>query len=264
MSQASYPSDLTDAEWALLEPLIPAPKSGGHPRTTDMRQVCNGIFYLLKTGCQWAYLPKDFPPSSTVYYYYRKWQRQGVWENINHALRTRCRQAVGKTPEPSVLIADSQSVKTNRKKGDVYGFDGGKQVKGRRRNLLVDSLGLLYKVMVSEGNSSERTFALAAVMELREQQQQMLKRLRLMWVDAGYRGGRFALSLWLMVQAKVEVISRNSKEFMVLPKRWIVERTFGWLNYYRRLSKDYEQLSEVSEAGIYASMSRLMLRRLTS
>ncbi|AMA08724.1 transposase (plasmid) [Picosynechococcus sp. PCC 73109] len=152
----------------------------------------------------------------------------------------------------------------NRKKGDVYGFDGGKQVKGRRRNLLVDSLGLLYKVMVSEGNSSERTFALAAVMELREQQQQMLKRLRLMWVDAGYRGGRFALSLWLMVQAKVEVISRNSKEFMVLPKRWIVERTFGWLNYYRRLSKDYEQLSEVSEAGIYASMSRLMLRRLTS
>ncbi len=130
--------------------------------------------------------------------------------------------------------------------------------------MLVDSLGLLYKVMVSEGNSSERTFALAAVMELREQQQQMLKRLRLMWVDAGYRGGRFALSLWLMVQAKVEVISRNSKEFMVLPKRWIVERTFGWLNYYRRLSKDYEQLSEVSEAGIYASMSRLMLRRLTS
>ena len=130
--------------------------------------------------------------------------------------------------------------------------------------MLVDSLGLLYKVMVSEGNSSERTLALAAVMELREQQQQMLKRLRLMWVDAGYRGGRFALSLWLMVQAKMEVISRQSKEFVVLPKRWIVERTFGWLNYYRRLSKDYEQLPEVSEAGIYASMSRLMLRRLVS
>lgn len=130
--------------------------------------------------------------------------------------------------------------------------------------MLVDSLGLLYKVMVSEGNGSERTLALAAVMELREQQQQMLKGLRLMWVDAGYRGGRFALSLWLMVQAKVEVISRQNKEFVLLPKRWVVERTFGWLNYYRRLSKDYEQLSEVSEAAIYASMSRLMLHRLAS
>jgi putative transposase len=119
-------------------------------------------------------------------------------------------------------------------------------------------------VLVTEGNGSERTFALAAVMELRERQQGILKRLQLMWVDAGYRGGRFALSLWLMVQAKVEVICRNSKEFVVLPKRWIVERTFGWLNWYRRLSKDYEQLPEVSEAGIYASMSRLMLRRLTS
>ncbi len=117
MPNKVYPSDLTDAEWHLIEPLIPPPKTGGHPRTTEMRRVCNAIFYLLKTGCQWAYLPKDFPPASTVYYYYRKWQRQGVWENINRQLREQCRHQVGKEPQPSVLIADSQSVKTTEKRG---------------------------------------------------------------------------------------------------------------------------------------------------
>lgn len=117
MPQPVYPSDLTDAEWHLIEPLIPPAKTGGHPRTTEMRLVCNAIFYLLQTGCQWAYLPKDFPPSSTVYYYHRKWQRQGVWENINRQLRERCRQQAAKAPHPSVLIADSQSVKTTEKRG---------------------------------------------------------------------------------------------------------------------------------------------------
>jgi putative transposase len=126
----------------------------------------------------------------------------------------------------------------------------------------VDSLGLLYKVIVTEGNASERTLAMAAVMEMWEQERETLQRLQLMWVDAGYSGWRFALGVWLIIQARVEVIKRTSPRFEVLPKRWIVERTLGWLNWYRRLSKEYEQLPEMSEAAIYASMTRLMLKRL--
>lgn len=146
----------------------------------------------------------------------------------------------------------------------MYGFDGGKKVKGRRRQILIDSLGLILKAIVGEGNASERTLAKATVMELVEEKPELLEKVKLMWVDGGYSGERFALDIWLMIQAKVEVIKREGKEFQVLPKRWIVERTFGWFNWYRRLSKEYEQLSEVSETMIYAVMTRLMLRRLTS
>nr|ADN14557.1 Transposase and inactivated derivatives-like protein [Gloeothece verrucosa PCC 7822]ADN15686.1 Transposase and inactivated derivatives-like protein [Gloeothece verrucosa PCC 7822]ADN16585.1 Transposase and inactivated derivatives-like protein [Gloeothece verrucosa PCC 7822]ADN16607.1 Transposase and inactivated derivatives-like protein [Gloeothece verrucosa PCC 7822]ADN18401.1 Transposase and inactivated derivatives-like protein [Gloeothece verrucosa PCC 7822] len=259
-----YPSDLSDAEWELLAPLIPAAKSGGHPRTTDIRQVCNAIYYHLKTGCQWRYLPKNFPPPSTVYSYYRKWVKKGVWEKINHTLRQMVRQQVGKSPQSSVIIADSQSVETTEKKGDVYGFDGGKKVKGRKRQLLVDSLGLILKVIVAEAHGQERVLAATAVMELLEENPKLLEKVALMWVDAGYSGDKFALAIWLMIQARVEVIKRSDKKFKVLPKRWIVERTFGWFNWYRRLSKDYEKLSEMSEAAIYAVMTRIMLRRLVS
>jgi putative transposase len=144
----------------------------------------------------------------------------------------------------------------------VYGFDGGKKVKGRKRQTLVDSLGLLLKVVVSEANAGERLLAAYALMELLEEPPELLEKVEVIWVDSGYDGDKFALSVWLMIQAHVEVIRRTNQEFQVLPKRWVVERTFGWFNQYRRLSKDYERLPEMSEAAIYAVMTRIMLRRL--
>ncbi|WP_414513439.1 IS5 family transposase [Nostoc sp. PCC 9305] len=261
MVRKSYPTDLTDMEWEILA-LIPPAKEGGHPRTTDMREICNAIYYHLKTGCQWNMLPGDFPPSSTVYSYYRKWQRKGVWEKLNHTLRDQVRIKLGRSTQPTAIAADSQSVKTTGKKGDVYGFDGGKLVKGRKRQTIVDSLGLLLKVVVSEGNAGERVLAAYALMELVEERPELLEKVEVMWVDSGYDGDKFALAVWLMIQAHVEVIRRTNKDFEVLPKRWVVERTFGWFNQYHRLSKDYERLPEMSEAAIYAVMTRIMLRRL--
>lgn len=144
----------------------------------------------------------------------------------------------------------------------MYGFDGGKLVKGRKRQTIVDSLGLLLKVIVSEGNAPERVLAAYALMELLEERPELLEQVEVLWVDSGYDGDKFALAVWLMIQAHVEVIRRTDKEFEVLPKRWVVERTFGWFNQYHRLSKDYERLPEMSEAAIYAVMTRIMLRRL--
>ncbi len=144
----------------------------------------------------------------------------------------------------------------------MYGFDGGKLVKGRKRQTIVDSLGLLLKVVVSEGNAGERVLAAYALMELVEERPELLEKVEVMWVDSGYDGDKFALAVWLMIQAHVEVMRRTDKEFEVLPKRWVVERTFGWFNQYHRLSKDYERLPEMSEAAIYAVMTRIMLRRL--
>ncbi len=152
----------------------------------------------------------------------------------------------------------------DRKKGEVYGFDGNKKVKGRKRQLLVDSLGLVLKVVVAEANASERVLAATALMELLEENPMVVEKIQLMWVDEGYRGDKFALAIWLMIQARVEVIKRKSEGFQVLPKRWIIERTFGWFNHYHRLDKDREKLPEMSEAAIYAVMTRIMSRRLTS
>ena len=260
----AYPTDLTDDEWNLIHPHLPLPNKIGRPRTIDFRSICHAIYYHLRTGCQWHYLPNDFPCYQTVYHYYRKWQRKGIWQSLNRLLRDQCRHKVGKTSQPTVAIADSQSIETTEKRGELYGFDGGKKVKGRKRQILVDSLGLLLKVVVAEANGSERVLAATAVLQLLEEEPYIVDKLQLLWVDSGYKGDRFALSIWLMIQAKVEVIKRETKEFKVLPKRWTVERTFGWFNWYRRLSKDYERLPEVSETAIYAVMTRIMLRRLVS
>lgn len=146
----------------------------------------------------------------------------------------------------------------------MYGFDGNKQVKGRKRQLVVDSLGLILKVIVAEAHGGERILAAAALMELLEENPEMVEKIELLWVDAGYNGDKFALAVWLMIQARVEVIKRESKEFQILPKRWIVERTFAWFNHYHRLDKEREKLPEVSEAAIYAVMTHIMLHRLAS
>ena len=260
MDRKAYPSDLTDIEWLIVEPLIPPAKPGGRPRTVNMREVLNAIFYLLRSGCAWRMLPHDLPPWQTVYGYLRTWRKEGRWEKINDALREAVRSQAGREIEPSAAIIDSQSVKTTETKGE-RGHDSNKKVTGRKRHILVDVMGLLLCVVVHAANIQERA---GAKKLLRRTLKKGFKRLKLIWADGGYSGQ--PMRDWVMDLASwlFEVVKRSAdrKGFVVLPKRWIVERTFAWLGRYRRLSKDYEQLSETSESMIYAAMIRLMLRRL--
>ncbi|WP_390622251.1 IS5 family transposase [Euhalothece natronophila] len=254
----SYPTDLTDAEWEIVEPLIPKPKRRGPKANVDVREVLNGIFYFLHEGCQWRALPQDLPPWTTVSNYFRKWQRKGIWSRIQQKLQSRLREEQGRNPEPSPGIIDSQEREDWRKKGEVYGYDGGKQIKGRKRHILVDSQGLLLAVVVSEARGTERVGGMALLLEVESQ----LPNLSLIWVDAGYQGPNFSRAVEKLTQAQVEVVKRSSKAFEVLPRRWVVERTFAWLVQNRRLVIDSEKLPEISEALIKVAMTRLMLKRL--
>lgn len=259
MSRIVYPSDLTDEQWAILAPLIPPAKANCRPRKADMREVTNGIFYLLRTGCAWRYLPHDLPPYRAVYYYFSKWRKCGVWKKIHDALHERLRQEEGRQSTPSAAIIDSQSVKTTEA-GGLRGFDSGKKVKGRKRQVLVDTLGLVLYVMVQSAQVQDRDGARL----LFERILSRFPRLQLIWADSGYAGPK--LGDWLKAACRwlLEIVRRAdpAHTFVVQPHRWIVERTFGWFNRERRLSKDYERLPETSEAWIYVTMTRLMVRRL--
>ena len=211
-----------------------------------------------------AYAPEGFPSELNCLPLLSQMATPGsVGENEPSPARPSAR-ADGQIPSSERYGCRLSISEDGGKKGEVYGFDGGKKVKGRKRHLLVDSVGLLFKVLVTEGNGGERVAAAYGVMCLLMESEEYLRRMQVLWVDSGYEGGAFALAIWLMIQARVEVIKRNGKEFEVLAKRWIVERTLGWLNWYRRLSKDYERLPEMSEAAIYAVMTRIMLRRLAA
>ena len=263
IERKAYQSDLKEQEWAILEPLLPKASSvgtRGRPQEWPIREIINAILYLLRTGCQWRMLPHDFPPHATVYYHYRKWRQNGLWEEINQKLREAIRIEMGKEATPSAAIIDAQSVKTTLVKG-VRGYDNGKKVNGRKRHLVVDTLGLVLMVLVTVGSVQDNPGAKLLLPALKARLN--LPRLQLIWADGGYSGEPFAQWVKKTVGWVLEVVKRNkeAKGFELLPKRWIVERTFGWLNNYRRLSKDYEELPKTSETLIYIAMSHMMVRR---
>ncbi|MGE3311764.1 MAG: IS5 family transposase [Limisphaerales bacterium] len=259
MQNSSYDTDINDEQWRLIESLLPPRKRMGRPPTPP-RALLNAIFYLVKSGCPWRLLPDSFPPWKTVFDRFRKWCRDGTWILMNQALRALVRTEDGRDPEPSAAVVDSQTVRSDAHGGEV-GYDAGKKTKGRKRFIIVNTLGLLLGVVVVPADVPERSGA----QSLLESLTPALGKLRKLWADGGYSGPEFAD--WVrqrLPKLQVEVIKRNAdvKGFKVLPKRWVVERTFGWLVQHRRLVRDYEK-SECSAAGwIAVALTRVMLRRL--
>jgi putative transposase len=260
-SQQNYPTDLNDTQWLKIRPYLPAEAQTGRPREHGWRKILNGIFYILQSGCAWRMLPHDQPPWKTVYHYFRLWRKDGTWEHLNQILREKVRLKAGKKRQPSACILDSQSAKTSEG-GLERGFDAGKNITGRKRHTLVDTLGWLMKIVVTAGNVQDRDGA-KLLLEKLAKQEDTIKRLKLIWVDGSYRG---ALVAWVEEHFgwRLEVVEKPKEQigFKVLPRRWVVERTFAWLVRQRRLARDYERLPETSESFIYAAMIRLMVRRL--
>jgi putative transposase len=260
MRTTNYPSDLTDAQFARIEPLLPSAKPGGRPRTVNRHDVVNGILYVNRTGCQWRALPKDYPPWSTVYDFFRKWRNDGIWQQLNDTLREKVRQKAGRQRTPKSAYLDSQSAKAASAGGES-GYDPGKKIVGRKRHILVDSLGLLLMVVVTGAGWQD---AAAAEDVLTLLPLGLLPRLRVIWADSAY--AREQLFAWAAAwgQYELKVVRRpdGAKGWIHLPKRWVVERTFGWLVRCRRHSRDYEGKTESSEAMVYVTMISLMVHRL--
>ena len=254
-----FPSDLTNREWALIAPLIPEAKHGGRPRTTNMRDVVEAILYIASSGCQWRMLPGDFPPVSTVRGYFYAWREMGLWEGINQLLMMAAREIEGREAQPTAGIIDSQSVKTTES-GGVSGYDAGKKIKGRKRHIVTDTFGFLIFVLIHAADIQDRDGAPDVLKAIRRR----FPWLRHIFADGGYAGAKLRQAMRGLGDWTIEIVKRSdqAKGFVVLPKRWVVERTFAWLGRCRRLAKDWEKSLESATAWAQIASIRMLTRRI--
>ncbi|WP_286192421.1 IS5 family transposase, partial [Roseomonas genomospecies 6] len=250
---------LSDDQYRLIEPLIPSAKPGGRPRSTDMRRLLDALFYVVRTGCQWRHLPPPpaFPPWPTVYRYFRAFLEAGVWEALRHHLVVMLREQEGRDPTPSAAILDTQSVKTTEKRG-VRGFDAAKKIKGRKRHIAVDTSGFLLGVLVHAANIQDADSAGALLTRIKR----LYCWLRAIFADSIYNRMPVILACFLLGLTLIIVRRIAGGGFILVPRRWVVERSFGWLGRWRRLSKDYEERTDVAEAMVTLAAIRIMLHRL--
>jgi putative transposase len=259
MERTKYPTNLSDAQWQRIEPMLPPPSRVGAPRRVERRNAVDAMLYIVRTGCQWRMLPADFPNWRTVYGLFWEWRNSGLWDRIHDALRDCVRRRAGRRTSPRVAAIDSQSVKTTEAGGE-RGYDAAKKINGRKRHIVVDTLGLLLGVVVHAAGLPDHDGACFALARM----DGLFRRLRVIWADSAY--ARNDLPTWVRETFgwAIRIVLRpaGAKGWVTLPKRWIVERTFAWIGRCRRHSKDYERTTESSEAMIKIAMIHLMLRRL--